>query len=324
MRLIALSLMLVPSLGLGQQSAPAVTDQQPTIKVDVNLVNVLCTVRTKGGGLVGNLGKDDFILREDGKRQQLKYFTRETNLPLTIGLLIDVSVSQMNLIEIERRAAGAFFPAVVQKQDQAFVISFGKDAELLQDLTNSVTLLQRSLNGLQVNSDVGGLNPGPVPTIYKPKGTVLYDAVYLASNEVLKNEVGRKALILITDGEDQGSTYKLQQAVEAAQRSDAIIYSIYYVDQGFYRSHGAFFGTSDSALKRISEETGGRVFRVDRKYSLEQVFAEIQQEMRSQYSLTYSPSNPARDGSYRRLEVSTTNKDLRVQARKGYFAPDGS
>ncbi len=324
MRPIVSCFLVLPLLVWGQQPTPADTGQEPTIKVDVNLVNVLCSVRTKSGGLVSNLTKDDFVLREDGKQQEIKYFTRETNLPLTIGLLIDVSASQMNLIEIERRAAGAFFPAVVQKQDQAFVISFGKDAELLQDLTNSVQLLQRSLNGLQVNSDVGGLHPGPVPTVYNPKGTVLYDAVYLAANEELKHEVGRKALILITDGEDQGSTYKLHEAVEAAQRSDAIIYGIYYVDHGFYRDHGAFFGVSDGSLKRMSEETGGRVFHVDRKYSLDQIFREIQQEMRSQYSLTYSPSNPAKDGGFRRLEVRTTNKDLKVQARKGYFAANGS
>lgn len=324
MRLTVCCLLLLPVSVFGQQTAPVETGQEPSIKVDVNLVNVLCTVRTKSGGLVGGLSKEDFILKEDGKQQEIKYFTRETNLPLTIGLLIDVSVSQGNLIEIERRAAGAFFPAVVQKQDQAFVISFGRDAELLQDLTNSVRLLQRSLNGLEVNSDVGGLQPGPVPTVYHPKGTVLYDAVYLAANEELKKEVGRKALILITDGEDQGSTYKLQEAIEAAQRSDAIIYSIYYVDQGFYRSHGAFFGASDSALRRMSEETGGRVFRVGGKYTLDDIFREIQQEMRSQYSLTYSPTNTALDGGYRRLEIRTTDKSQRVQARKGYFAPNGS
>ncbi|MCX6621074.1 MAG: VWA domain-containing protein, partial [Acidobacteria bacterium] len=170
----------------------------------------------------------------------------------------------------------------------------------------------------------GGLHPGPVPTAYNPKGTVMYDAVYLAANDELKREVGRKALILITDGEDQGSSYKIHEAIAAAQRSDAIIFSIYYVDHGFYRNHGMYFGATDGALKRMSDETGGRVFHVERKYTLEDIFKEIQQEMRSQYSLTYSPSNPVKDGGFRRLEVRANNKDLKVQARKGYFASKGN
>jgi VWFA-related protein len=316
-----LSCLLASALLLPAQQPEA---PPPTIKVDVDMVNVLCSVRNRAGGLIGTLSKDDFLLREDGKPQEIKYFTRENNLPLTLGLLIDVSASQMNLIEVERRAAAAFFPAVIQKQDQAFVISFGEEAELLQDMTNSITLLQRSLNGLRVNSAVGGLHPGPVPTMSNPKGTILYDAVYLAASEQLKREVGRKALILITDGEDQGSHYRIHEAVEAAQRADAILYSIYYVDHGFYRDHGSYFGATDSALRRLSEETGGRIFRVDRNHPLDQVLREIQQDLRSQYSLTYVSTNATRDGSFRKLEIRVNNKDYKVQARKGYFAPAGS
>lgn len=327
MRPLVSCLLVLPLLIWGQQPPPPPANepgQEPTIKVDVDLVNVLCTVRTKNGGLVGSLNKEDFVVREDGKEQQIRYFTRETNLPLTLGMLIDVSPSQGALIEVERRAAAAFFPAVVQKQDQAFVISFGREAELLQDLTNSHTLLQRSLNGLQVNADVGGLHPGPVPTISHPKGTVLFDAVYLAANDMLKKEVGRKALVLITDGEDSGSTYKIHDAIAAAQRADAIVYGIYYVDRVFYRNNGSYFGVSDGDLKRMSEETGGRVFRVDRNHSLSEIFREIQQEMRSQYSLTYAPTNQTKDGGFRRLEIRTNNKDQKVQARKGYYASGGS
>ncbi len=213
-----------------------------TLKVEVNLVNILFNVRDKKSGLVGNLNKDDFKVFEDGKEQEVKYFNRETDLPLTIGLLIDVSASQMNLIEIEKNAAYQFFGTVLRKQDLAFLISFGEDAELLQDYTNSSKLLRAGLDGLQVNSGVSGIGPGPVPTISQPRGTVLYDAVYLAAADQLKGQVGRKVLVLITDGEDEGSRYKISKAIEAAQKADAIIYGFYYVDRRFYMSRGMVFG----------------------------------------------------------------------------------
>ena len=302
-------------------SALLLAQDAPTIKVDVDVVNVLFNVRDKRGGLVGNLEKGDFTILEDAKQQDIKYFNRETDLPLTIGLLIDVSASQGNLIEIEKNAASQFFGSVLRKQDLAFLISFGADAELLQDYTSSPKLLRSGLDGLKVNSDVGCLHPGPVPTVYHPKGTILYDAVYLAAHDQLKGQVGRKVLVLITDGEDQGSSYKIEQAIEAAQRADAIIYGFYYVDRGFYMQNGiGFGGTSDSALKRMSEETGGRVFHVDRKNTLQDAFRELQDEMRSQYAIGYTPSNATKDGSFRRIDIKTSNKDLKVQARKGYYA----
>jgi VWFA-related protein len=296
-------------------------DDTTTLKVEVNLVNILFNVRDKHQGLVGDLSKDDFKIFEDGKEQQIKYFNRETNLPLTIGLLIDVSASQENLIEIEKNAAYQFFGSVLRKQDLAFLISFGSDAELLQDYTSSPKLLRAGLNGLQVNSDVGGVGPGPVPTISQPRGTILYDAVYLAAADQLKGQVGRKVLVLITDGEDQGSRYKISQAIEAAQKADAIIYGFHYVDRGFYMSQGLIFGGgSDSALRQMSEDTGGHVFHIDRKMTLQQAFDELQAEMRSQYAIGYTPTNPAKDGTFRKVEIKTGNKDWKVQARKGYYA----
>jgi hypothetical protein len=295
---------------MAQEAAPPDKTQPeaPSIKVEVNVVNVFFTVRNHQGGLVGNLTKDDFTVFEDGKQQDIRYFTRETDLPFTMGLLIDVSPSQGNLIEIEKEAATQFFGGVLRPKDLAFLISFGGDTDLLQDYTNSARLLRAGLNGLKVNASVGGLHPGPVPTIYNPKGTVLYDAVYLASHDELKGQVGRKALILVTDGEDEGSHYKIQEAVEQAQKADAIIYSIEYVDRQFYFSHGAFYG-GDSALSRV-----------DRKHPLTEAFQEIQDEMRSQYAIAYTPSNKARDGSYRKIEIRTGNKEYKVQARRGYYA----
>jgi VWFA-related protein len=293
----------------------------PTIKVDVDLVNIFFTVHNRHGGLIGNLEKNDFTIFEDAKQQEIKYFTRQTDLPLTIGLLIDVSASQGNLISVEQNAASQFFSSVLRPKDLAFLISFGAEAELLQDYTGSAKLLREGLNGLKVNSSTGGLHPGPVPTVYQPRGTILYDAVYLAAADQLKGQVGRKVLVLITDGEDQGSRYKIQEAIQAAQKADAIIYGIYYVDRGFYMQNGwGFGGVSDAALKRMAEETGGRVFAVDRKNSLQDIFQQLQDEMRSQYSIAYTPTNGAKDGTFRRIEIRTNNKESKVQARKGYYA----
>jgi len=310
----AAALVLVSTLLMAQ-------DTPPTIKVDVDIVNIMFNVRDKKGALIGNLNKEDFSLAEDGKSQDIKYFNRETDLPLTIGLLIDVSRSQQNLIEIEKNAAYQFFGSVLRPKDLAFLISFGSEAELLQDYTNSSKLLRAGLDGLQVNSSAGGLHPGPVPTVYQPRGTILYDAVYLAASDQLKGQVGRKALILITDGEDQGSRYDIKQAIESAQKADAVIYGIYYVDRAFYSQNGIMFGgTSDSALRRLSEETGGHVFHVDRKNTLPDVFKEIQDEMRSQYAIGYTPTNSTKDGSFRRIDIHTNTKDWKVQARRGYYA----
>jgi len=309
---------LIP-VALSQQQKPA-DDVSPTIQVEVNLVSILASVRDKHGALISNLTKDDFNLTEDGQQQTIKYFAKETDLPLTIGLLIDVSASQRNLIDIEREAAYQFFSQVLRKKDMAFLISFGEEAELLQDFTSSPRLLQAGLEHLRVNSGVGGIMPGPVPTVGQPRGTVLYDAVYLAATDRLSKEVGRKAMVLITDGMDEGSRLKIDEAVKAAQKTDSVIYSIYYVDPSAYYGHGYFGGVSDSALRKMSDETGGRVFRVDRKHTLPEVFKELQDEMRSQYAIGYAPTNAKRDGTFRKIDLRTTDRNLKVQARKGYYA----
>ena len=297
-------------------------DLPPPITVDVNVVNVLAAVRDKHNGLVTTLSKDDFTLLEDGKPQTIKYFTKETDLPLTIGLLIDVSASQRNLIEIERSAASQFFSSVLHKKDEAFLISFGEEAELLQDYTQSPRLLNEGLNHLRVSSGVGGLHPGPVPTASQPRGTVLYDAVYLAAKDKLTSEVGRKVIVLITDGVDEGSRLKLEDAVEAAQKADAVIYSIYYYDASAYGGRGVFMmgGGGEGYLKKMSDDTGGHVFKVDRKNSLDMVFRQLQDEMRSQYAIGYTPTNDRKDGSFRKLDLKLADKNLKVQARKGYYA----
>jgi VWFA-related protein len=161
---------------------------------------------------------------------------------------------------------------------------------------------------------VGGIHPGPVPTSGPVRGTILFDAVYLAATEKLSKEVGRKVIVVITDGQDYGSRIKIQEATASAHRSDAIIYAIQYIDPRY-----AMWG-GDGDLKRMAEDTGGRVFRVDRKNTLESIFTEIQDEMRSQYALSYSPADPKNDGGFRKIEIRPSDKKLKVQARKGYFA----
>jgi VWFA-related protein len=317
----------------GVQPPPGQQDQskaqEPAIRVNVDLVNILFTVRSKHGGqLIPNLNKEDFKIYEDGRQQTIQRFSRETDLPLTLGLLIDISASQERLIDIERQAASAFFSSVIRPKDEAFLISFGKSTDLLQDYTNSPRLLSAALQDLRGDGQtpmigrgpIPNVNTGPIPTSGTPKGTLLFDAIYLASNEKLKNEVGRKALVLITDGDDQGSFYNRKTATEAAQRADAIVYSIYYVDRYFYMSAGMIGSGGEGDLRKISEETGGHVFSVNGKHPLNQVFKEIQDEMRNQYSIGYVSTNPKKDGTFRHIEIKTNQSEYRVQARNGYYA----
>lgn len=309
-------LLLVAALPAQQKQ-----DDAPTIKVDVNLVNILCTVRNKSNGLVGNLEKRDFSIFEDGKQQQIKDFSRETDVPLTIGLLVDTSESQERLIDVEKRAAYEFFNKVLRPKDQAFLIQFGAEADLLQDDTGSARMLQKGLDQLRLSVPSVGIHPGPVPTANGPAGTILYDAVYLAADEKLKSDVGRKAIVVITDGVDTGSKVTRDKAIEAAQRADTIIYSIFYQDIAAYGPFGGG-GAGESELRKMSGDTGGRVFRVERNYSLDDVFRDLQDELRSQYSISYTPTNSKRDGTFRKIEVRAGVKDMKVQTRKGYYAPE--
>ncbi len=325
MRKICVSLLAVLLL-VAALPAQQPSDQAPTIKVDVNLVNVLCTVRNKNGGLIGNLEKRDFTIFEDGKAQEIKNFARDTDVPITIALLVDVSESQERLMDVERRAAHDFFTHVLRKKDEAFLISFGAEAELLQDSTNSPDLLLDGLNQLKLSVQpnvpytVG--HPGPVPTMQNQAGTILYDAVYLAADEKLKGDVGRKAIVVITDGVDTGSKISRDKSIEASQRADSIIYSVFYQDIAAY---GGVFGGGGGGLaelRRMSGDTGGRVFHVDRRYTLEDVFRDLQDELRSQYSISYTPTNSKRDGTFRKIDLKAGGKDLKVQTRKGYYATE--
>ncbi|MBI3896046.1 MAG: VWA domain-containing protein [Acidobacteria bacterium] len=308
---------LLAELPLSSQQIP-----EPTIKVEVSVVNVLCAVRDNKGRLVSNLEKSDFEIREDGKPQQITYFSRETQLPLTLGLLVDSSISQQRLIEEEREAAASFFEQVLRKDDMAFLINFDINVNLLQDVTGSVDFLRQALADIRVTGGGGSPNSGPFPSSTHTGGTRLYDAVYLASQDVLGKEVGRKALVLITDGQDHGSKVDLERAVEAAQRTDSIVYGILFMDRGFYGFGGAAY-QGESVLKEMAEETGGRVFRAGSRQELTRAFDQISEELRSQYSLGYSPTNTAHNRSFRRIEIKVHRNGHRIQARKGYYPSGG-
>ncbi len=292
-----------------------------TFKVDVNVVNILFNVKDKHGALIPDLKKDDFELYEDGKKQNIKYFAAEANLPLTLGMLIDSSGSQQQVLRMEQEVGISFLQQVLREKDLAFLISFDVNVEELKDLTNSIGDLRSGLEKVRINvgggsSGIPGIGQGPVP-VSRPKGTLLYDAIFLAADEKLRHEAGRKAMIILTDGVDQGSQETINEAIEAAQKADSICYVILIADRGFY-GMGGFGG--DREMKKLSEETGGRLIEVgNRPEKLRDAFTQIANELRSQYSLGFSPLNSARDGSFRKLEIKA--KQGKVQARKGYYAP---
>src|SRR6202158_326689 len=308
-----------------QQNPPEEQDQSiSTLKVNVNVVQLFFNVKDKRGALIPSLTKNDFQILEDSRPQTIKYFTAESDLPLTLGILIDSSGSQQRVLEMEKEVGANFLAEILRPKDMAFVISFDVDSNLLQDFTNSSRRLREALNSARINappSSCGGLpgaGGGPLPCSSNPKGTVLYDAVYLAAHDQLAKEVGRKAMILLTDGEDQGSQLKITEAIEAAQKADSICYVLLIADRGFY-GFGGYSG--DREMKKLSNETGGRVIDVGNKMDkLKDAFDQIARELRSQYNIGYTPSNTALDGSFRKVEIHTRNKDYKIQSRTGYYA----
>jgi len=307
-------------------SAPAQDQDQSleTLKVNVNVVQLFFNVKDKKGGLIASLTKNDFDIAEDGKPQTIKYFAAESDLPLTLGILIDSSGSQARVLDMEKQIGGNFLAEILREKDLAFVIGFDVNVDLLQDFTNSVSALKKGMNVARINTGGGGgvipgMGGGPVPTANGPRGTLLYDAVYLAAHDELAQQVGRKAMILLTDGEDQGSQLKLVDAIEAAQKSDSIVYVLLCADRGFYGGFGGYSG--DSQMKKLTSETGGRVIEVGNKYDkLKDAFDQISRELRSQYNIGYSPTNAKLDGTFRKVEIHSKNKDYKIQSRLGYYA----
>jgi len=306
--------------------APSPEDESiTTLKVNVNLVDVFFTVKDKAGNLVPHLTREDCTVSEDKEAQKLKSFVAESNLPLTLGILLDTSGSQIRVLPLEQDAGSQFLQRVLRQKDEAFLLSFDVNVDLLQDYTSSARLLSRAMSRAEINTAGGngaggipGAGGGTIPTIGAPKGTVLYDAVYLAANEKLNQETGRKAMILLTDGEDEGSRTKISEAIAAAQKSNVIVYVILIADRGFY---GGFGYSGYSAMKKMTEETGGRLIDVGNNgKKLEAAFQQIEDELRTQYVATYTPSNTKLDGGFRRLGVECRGDGMKVQVRKGYYA----
>jgi VWFA-related protein len=328
---------------------PSLPSQEtPTFSSDVKVVNVLASVRDKHGQIIANLAKDDFKLEQDGRAEAIRYFSRETDLPLKLGLLVDTSMSQRRPIEQERSASYGFLNELMRvDKDKAFVIHFDSEIELLQDFTSSHDKLDVALDKLDTphyQQSGAGNSGGSGGGHHRAAGTTLYDAVFLASDELMHKQEGRKAVVLLTDGVDQGSRVSLDRAIETAQRSNTLVYSILYADseaygsQGYPSRHGGWGGggmgrypgggypqqmphaDGKKVLQRLSRETGGRFFEVSKKQPISEIYRQIEEELRSQYNLGFTPDKSAATPGYHRITLTTNNKDLLVQAQEGYYA----
>jgi VWFA-related protein len=306
-------------------AAPEPLDTAGTLKVNVNLVNVYFSARDKNG-FITSLRKDDCQIAEDHNSQIIKRMTQEKNLPLTIGILLDTSGSQMHVLPLEQDSGSRFLREVLTAKDEAFLISFDVNVDLLSDFTNSPRELARAINKASINTasssaGVPGIGGGPFPTS-NPRGTLLYDAVYLAAHDKLQSQTGRKIMVILTDGQDEGSQLKIKDAIEAAQKANVIVYPILIADTQQYLMAGEMYMGS-SAMGQLAEQTGGRVINVGNNgRKLEDAFDQIQDELRTQYLLSYTPTNKAADGTYRKIQLDC-GKGLKVQARKGYYAVPG-
>lgn len=283
------------------QLPPRVSDQ--TYRVSVDLVNVLCSVFDRDtNSFVTNLTRDGFSVYEDGKKQEIKNFARETNLPLTIAMLIDTSGSVAPKLKFEQEAATSFIQSVLREKDRALLMEFDTGVTLLQDFTGDPNKLAKEIRKLKAAG-----------------GTSLYDAIYMACDEKLIRETGRKAIVILSDGDDESSNATIQQALEMALRAETTIFVISITKGGFFGVQGSPAG--DAAMREITRETGGKVFFPFKLEELEDSFRQINQELRSQYSLGYYSTNTARNGSYRKIDIKISERNLRPSHRKGYYAP---
>ncbi|MBV9760939.1 MAG: VWA domain-containing protein [Acidobacteriaceae bacterium] len=286
-------------------------DQAPTFSSEVKVVNILATVHDKSGAIVRNLPKDDFEVYEDGRKQAIRYFSQESDLPLTIGVLVDTSLSQARVLEEERAASYRFLDEVLREgKDKAVIVQFDQAVMIRQGLTSSHKELQDTLELLNAPTREEAANGS---------GTLLYDAVREASVKIMREQQGRKAFIVLTDGVDVGSTISLPEAIESAQRADTLIYSILFSDESYYG--GRMLGPSGAGvLKRLSKETGGGYFEASKKQSIADIYDAIQKELRSEYSIGFVSDKPVTKSGFRSLRVVTKSKGLAVQARDRYYA----
>jgi VWFA-related protein len=288
--------------------------QGGVIKSQVSLVNLFATVRDKNKRIVPSLKQEDFKVSEDNQEQKISFFSREVALPITLALLLDTSGSEQNMLGAIQDGATTFLGRVLRKGDEALVMSFDLDVDLLSDFTDDRGQLDRAIRRAKINAGGPMVTPGTIPT-RGAIGTNFYDAIYLACSDKLSTEAGRKAIVVLTDAVDNGSKVRVEEAIEAAQRTDTVVHILLVYDP----REGANAGVA----KKIAEETGGRMIVVNSEKHLLEAFDQISEELRSQYTLGYYPANPARDGKFRKVKVETTEKDLKVLARRGYYAPRG-
>jgi VWFA-related protein len=304
---------LAVAMSLAVPAVPQEPSQGPALKRTVNLVNLFATVRDKNKRIVGDLKQSDFKIFEDTQEQRIAFFSKEVTLPITLGLLIDTSGSEQNRLGAEQEAASRFLERVMRKGDEAMVISFDTDVDLLADFTDDRGMVQRAINKARIGAvNTGVVTPGTIPT-RSGGGTVFYDAVYLACNDKLATEAGRKALVVITDADDNASKVRLEEAIEAAQRTDTVIHVLLVHDPGY--------GWRPDVAHKLSDETGGRTIEVSSEKKLNEAFDQISEELRSQYTLGYYPTNTSKDGRFRKVRVDTSDKDYKILTRKGYYAP---
>jgi len=325
-------------------------------------VTLPVTVRDKKGQLVSNLTKDDFILQEDNRPQTIKYFNLDTNLPLTLGLLIDTSMSMRNAFDQEKNSGKTFLnQMLVKPEDKAFTLHFDREVELLQDLTASKDKLASSLEDLgPTRQSLSSSDSDSGQHAHHGGGTQLYDAIYLASDELMKKQQGRKAVVVLSDGQDRGSRETLNSAIEAAQRANTVVYTIYFQGEqqhdndnngGYGRRGGTGGGwpgggggwpgggggrypgggggqrpssephvDGKKIMIQIAEQTGGRMFEAKKKENFDQIYASIAEELRQQYMLGYTPDKSSDSSGFHKIELTTKKKDLYVQTRDGYYA----
>jgi VWFA-related protein len=317
-RLVRAGLALSAAAVFSLPAVPQDAQQGGVIRSQVSLVNVFVTVRDKSKRIIGDLKKEDFQLAEDSQDQKIAFFSKEVSLPITLALLLDTSGSEQEMLGAIQSAGSQFLDRVLRKGDEALVMSFDTDVDMLSDFTDDRAQLDRAVRRARINTPGGGMiagNPGPIGN-QQMTGTAMYDAIYLACSEKLNTEAGRKAIVLVTDAQDEGSKVRLEEAIESAQRTDAVLHILLVADRRFGGGNGG-------VAHKLAEETGGRVIVVNSEKKLKEAFDEISDELRSQYTLGYYPSNATRDGKFRKIKVETANHDLKVLARKGYYAPKG-
>ena len=317
----ALCLLMFSAPGWGQAASPATPAQdadqaqQPvtTLKVVTGLVAISATVKTKDGHAQEGLTKDDFVLKQDGKEVPIHYFSKGSEVPLSFALMVDTSGSQETFIGDESLASDVFFETMLGRhEDRAMLVQFDTTVLQLKSMTNSASALHFALSRMSQRAAAKG-------------GTLLYDAVYVVAKDALAKETGRKAMVILSDGGDNGSRRSIAEAIEQAQRADVQVYSILYSMQkslsGANTGRPPEIDTGLKALEKLSDSTGGRVFTVSHTMSLRDIFAQIADDLRLQYELGYTPPPDTQPNSYHKLELKAKDKKLTVQARKGFFQP---